>query len=54
MPGELLNMSMLNCFFSNRYEGRSDLFEGLGIWREERFRVLQGKFGLLEAPALQW
>lgn len=45
--GKTLNMSMLNCFFSNRYEGRSDLFEGLSIWREERFRALQGKFPVI-------
>ena len=31
--GKTLNMSMLECFFSNRYEGRGDLFEGLSIWR---------------------
>ena len=29
--GKTLNMSMLECFFSNRYAGRSDLFEGLSI-----------------------
>ena len=30
--GKTLNMSMLECFFSNRYAGRDDLFEGLAIW----------------------
>ena len=30
--GKTLNMSMVECFFSNRYAGRSDLFEGLSIW----------------------
>ena len=34
--GKTLNMDMLNCFFSNQYEGRSDLFEGLAIWESER------------------
>ena len=29
--GKTLNMSMLNCFFSNRYANREDLFEGLRI-----------------------
>jgi len=29
--GKTLNMSMLECFFSNKYEGRGDLFEGLNI-----------------------
>ena len=42
--GKTLNMDMLNCFFSNRYEGRTDLFEGLGIWKDERFRKLQGAY----------
>lgn len=45
--GKTLNMSMLNCFFSNRYEGRGDLFEGLGIWKEEAYRKLQGTFPVL-------
>ena len=29
--GKTLNLDMLNCFFSNKYEGRGDLFEGLKI-----------------------
>ena len=29
--GKTLNMSMLNCFFSNKYADREDLFEGLAI-----------------------
>ena len=45
--GKTLNMSMLNCFFSNRYEGRGDLFEGLVIWKEEAYRKLQGTFPVL-------
>lgn len=45
--GKTLNMSMLNCFFSNRYEGRGDLFEGLSIWKEEKYRKLQGSFPVL-------
>ena len=32
--GKTLNMSMLDCFFSNKYAARGDLFEGLG--RESR------------------
>ena len=28
--GKTLNMSMLDCFFSNKYAARGDLFEGLG------------------------
>lgn len=45
--GKTLNMSMLNCFFSNRYENRTDLFEGLNIWKNEKFRNLQGKFPVI-------
>ena len=40
--GKTLNMSMLDCFFSMRYQGRGELFEGLSIWQDERFRKLQG------------
>ena len=29
--GKTLNMSMMECFFSNAYAGRSDLFEGLSL-----------------------
>ena len=34
-------------FFSNKYAGRSDLFEGLEIWKEERFRALQGTYPVI-------
>ena len=40
--GKTMNMSMLECFFSNQYEGRPDLFEGLEIWKDKEFRELQG------------
>ena len=33
--------------FSNRYEGRSDLFEGLSIWNEEKYRQLQGTYPVI-------
>ena len=45
--GKTLNMSMLDCFFSNRYAGRADLFAGLEIWQDERYRSLQGKWPVL-------
>ena len=45
--GKTLNMSMLECFFSCRYAGRGDLFEGLSIWREEKYRELQGTYPVL-------
>ncbi len=45
--GKTLNMSMLEKFFSVEYAGRGDLFEGLEIWREEKYRELQGTWPVL-------
>ena len=45
--GKTLNMSMLECFFSNKYEGRSDLFEGLDIWKDEKYREIQGTYPVI-------
>ena len=45
--GKTLNMSMLENFFSLQYAGRSDLFEGLFIWKEERYRKLQGTYPVI-------
>lgn len=53
--GKTLNMSMIECFFSNRYAGRSDLFEGLSIWEDvregkcvsESYKDLQGTFPVI-------
>ncbi|MCM1539948.1 MAG: ATP-binding protein [Blautia sp.] len=45
--GKTLNMSMLEKFFSVEYAGRSDLFEGLSIWQEEKYRQLQGTYPVL-------
>ena len=45
--GKTLNLDMVNCFFSKRYEGRGDLFEGLAIWEEGRYRELQGSYPVI-------
>lgn len=45
--GKTLNMSMLEEFFSVTYAGRADLFEGLSIWREEKYRLLQGTYPVI-------
>ncbi|MBQ6889179.1 MAG: AAA family ATPase [Lachnospiraceae bacterium] len=45
--GKTLNMSMLNRFFSNEYEGQGDIFEGLSIWEEEKYRELQGTYPVI-------
>ena len=45
--GKTLNMSTLNCFFSNKFENRSDLFEGLKIWEDVSMREQQGKWPVI-------
>ncbi|MCM1120561.1 MAG: AAA family ATPase, partial [bacterium] len=45
--GKTLNMSMLEQFFSVDYAGRGDLFEGLAIWQEEKYRQLQGTYPVI-------
>ena len=45
--GKTLNMSMLECFFSNKYKDRGDLFEGLEIWNDEKYRKLQGIYPVI-------
>ena len=45
--GKTLNMSMLEQFFSIEYANRGDLFEGLSIWEEEKYRELQGTYPVI-------
>ncbi len=51
--GKTLNMSMVKCFFSNKYAGRQDLFEELFIWnarskdKDFQYRDLQGIFPVI-------
>ena len=45
--GKTLNMSMIEEFFSVDYAGRGDLFEGLFIWEEEKYRNLQGTYPVI-------
>ncbi len=45
--GKTLNISMLKYFFSNQYEGRTDLFEGLSIWRDPAYHSLQGSYPVI-------
>ena len=45
--GKTLNMSMQDCFFSNKYANRADLFEGLSIWQNETYRKLQGTYPVI-------
>ncbi len=45
--GKTLNMSMLCSFFSKQYAGRGELFEGLSIWKKEKYRMLQGTYPVI-------
>ena len=45
--GKTLNMSMLEQFFSLRYAGKGELFKGLSIWQEEKYRELQGTYPVI-------
>ena len=45
--GKTLNMSMTEQFFSIKYAGRGELFEGLSIWEKQEYRELQGTYPVL-------
>ena len=45
--GKTLNMSMTEQFFSINYADRSDLFKGLSIWKNEKYRDLQGTYPVI-------
>ena len=45
--GKTLNMSMLEQFFSIEYKDRGDLFDGLEVWKEEKYRELQGTYPVI-------
>ena len=45
--GKTLAMSMTEQFFSLKYAGRGDLFEGLDIWKDEKYRNLQGTYPVI-------
>lgn len=45
--GKTLNMNMLERFFSVEYKGKGDVFQGLSIWEDERYRDLQGTYPVL-------
>ncbi|GFI47403.1 hypothetical protein IMSAGC019_02727 [Lachnospiraceae bacterium] len=45
--GKTLNMTMAEKFFSVRYAGREDLFQGLKVWEDQEFRKLQGSYPVL-------
>jgi len=45
--GKTLNMSMTEQFFSVDYAGRGDLFKGLSVWEDEKYRKLQGTYPVI-------
>ena len=45
--GKTLTMSMTEQFFSVGYAERKSLFEGLSIWKEEKYHGLQGSYPVI-------
>lgn len=45
--GKTLTMSMVEQFFSVKYAEKGQLFEGLTIWQEEKYRSIQGTYPVL-------
>lgn len=45
--GKTLNMSTVECFFSNQYVDKKELFEGLKVWEDEALRKLQGTYPVI-------
>ena len=45
--GKTLTMSMLERFFSVKYKGQGEIFDGLEIWNEEKYRELQGTYPVI-------
>lgn len=45
--GKTLNLNMLERFFSIEHKDEGNLFEGLSIWQEEKYRKLQGTYPVI-------
>ncbi len=45
--GKTLNMNMLERFLSVEYAERGEVFEGLSIWNDEKYRNLQGTWPVI-------
>lgn len=45
--GKTLTMNMMERFFSVKYAGQGEIFEGLDIWQEESYRQLQGSYPVI-------
>lgn len=45
--GKTMNMSMVEAFFSVDYADRENLFEGLSIWEDEKYRAIHGSYPVI-------
>lgn len=45
--GKTLTIRMVEQFFSVKYRERGDLFEGLDIWEDEKYRDIQGTYPVI-------
>lgn len=45
--GKTLNLSMLRYFFEKGKKNTSHLFKGLNIWKDKKYRAMQGKFPVI-------
>lgn len=45
--GKTLNMNMVERFFSVKYREQGQIFEELSIWKEEKYRKLQGTYPVI-------
>jgi hypothetical protein len=45
--GKTLNMSMIEYFFSVKYADEKEIFKGLNIWKNEKYRQLQGTYPVI-------
>ncbi len=45
--GKTLTMSMVECFFSNKYRNKEELFQNLNIWKDAYYQQLQGTYPVI-------
>ncbi|MDE7212490.1 MAG: AAA family ATPase, partial [Lachnospiraceae bacterium] len=45
--GKTLTMNMVERFFSVKYQGEGKVFENLDVWKDEKYRQLQGNYPVI-------
>lgn len=45
--GKTLNLSMMDYFWNNQHKEKKKIFEGLDIWKEKKYRGLQGSYPVI-------